>query len=245
MFAEDSAFFAETDPEATDIISSIAKIAESHGLTINGDKAKIMTTDGSEAKVDLEGVQLEQVREFKYLVSLLEDKKIAATAEVNSRIGKDSTAFISLKWSVWKKNSISLTTKMRLLRTLVLPILLYGSETWTLLKLDSNKLETFQMRCLRQILGISILSRIRNEHIRDSCGHQPTVEEQIRIRRLRWFGHVCRMDTTRPPRNLMWRKRPTQWKVQRAAPEKTWIKHIEADLKILWCSKSSRMEACR
>ncbi|EYC02451.1 hypothetical protein Y032_0100g3310 [Ancylostoma ceylanicum] len=175
MLADDSAIFAETDTEATDIISSIAKIAESYGLRINGDKTKII----------LEGVQLEQVREVKCFGFLLEEKKVAATAEVNNRIGKASKAFASLKWCVWKKNGISLTTKMRLFRTLVMPIILYGSETWTLLKLDLNKLETFQMRCLRQILGISILSRIRNEHIRDSCGQKPTVEEQIRIQRLR------------------------------------------------------------
>ncbi|EYC33440.1 hypothetical protein Y032_0002g801 [Ancylostoma ceylanicum] len=100
-----------------------------------------MTTDGSEAKVYLEGVQLEQVQEFKYLGSLLEEKKVAATAEVNSsRIGKASAAFASLKWCVWNKNGIWLTTKMRLFRTLVMPILLYGSETWTLLKLDLKNL---------------------------------------------------------------------------------------------------------
>ncbi|EYC27241.1 hypothetical protein Y032_0009g600 [Ancylostoma ceylanicum] len=100
MFADDSAIFAETDTEATDIISSIAEVAESYGLRINGDKTKIMTTDGSEAKVYLEGVQLEQVQEFKYLGSLSEEKKVAATAKVNSRIGKASAAFASLKWCV-------------------------------------------------------------------------------------------------------------------------------------------------
>ncbi|EYC03920.1 hypothetical protein Y032_0091g2500 [Ancylostoma ceylanicum] len=100
MFADDSAIFAETYTEATDIISSIAEVAESYGLRINGDKTKIMTTDGSEAKVYLEGVQLEQVQEFKYLGSLLEENEVAATAEVNSRIGKASAAFASLKWCV-------------------------------------------------------------------------------------------------------------------------------------------------
>ncbi|EYC12948.1 hypothetical protein Y032_0045g1174 [Ancylostoma ceylanicum] len=98
-----------------------------------------MTTDGSEVKIYLEAVQLEQVQEFKYLGSLVEEKKVAATAEVNSRIGKASTAFASLKWCVWKKNGIALTTKMRLFQTIVMPILLYGSETWTLVKLNLNK----------------------------------------------------------------------------------------------------------
>ncbi|EYB95097.1 hypothetical protein Y032_0164g3565 [Ancylostoma ceylanicum] len=84
-------------------ISSIAEVAESYRLRINGDKTKIMTTDGSEAKVYLEGVQLDQVQEFKYLGSLLEEKKVAATAEVNNRIGKASAAFASLKWCVEEK----------------------------------------------------------------------------------------------------------------------------------------------
>ncbi|EYC02030.1 hypothetical protein Y032_0102g3441 [Ancylostoma ceylanicum] len=100
MFADDSTIFADTDTKATDIISSIAEVAESYGLRINGDKTKIMTTNGSEAKVYLEGVQLEQVQEFKYLGSLLEEKKVAATIEVNSRIEKASAAFASLKWCV-------------------------------------------------------------------------------------------------------------------------------------------------
>ncbi|EYC36865.1 hypothetical protein Y032_0849g2671 [Ancylostoma ceylanicum] len=54
MFVDDSAIFAET--------VTVAEVAESYGLRINGDKRKIMTTDGSEAKLYLEGVQLEQVQ---------------------------------------------------------------------------------------------------------------------------------------------------------------------------------------
>ena len=120
---------------------------------------------------------------------------------------------------------------MRLFRSLIIPILLYGSETWTLLKSDMNKLEVFQMKCLRQILRVSLRDHIRNETIRTRCECQPTIDEQIQKRRLRWFGHVCRMTTNQLPYRLLWRKRPTQWKMERPAPKKTWNKQIEEDLR--------------
>ena len=70
------------------------------------------------------------------------------------------------------------------------------------------------MRCQRQILGVSLPDLQRNETIRARCYHQPSVKEQIKKRRLQWFGQVCRMNTSRLPQKLLWRKRPA-WRVQR------------------------------
>ena len=86
------------------------------------------------------------------------------------------------------------------------------------------------MRCLRQVLQISLHDHIRNEIIRNRCEHQPIIEELIQKRRMRWLGHVCRMNNNRLPHRLLYRIRPTQWKIQRTAPKKTWIKQIEDDL---------------
>ncbi|EYC37399.1 hypothetical protein Y032_0795g2395 [Ancylostoma ceylanicum] len=79
MFVGDNAIFAKTDADATatDILSSIAGIAESHGLRINGDKTRIMTTNSSKSSVYHEGVKLKQVQEFKHLGCLVEEKKVA------------------------------------------------------------------------------------------------------------------------------------------------------------------------
>uniref|UniRef100_A0A914XBV3 Reverse transcriptase domain-containing protein n=1 Tax=Plectus sambesii TaxID=2011161 RepID=A0A914XBV3_9BILA len=192
MFADDSAVFANTDAEATDTLYNIAQIAQSYGLKINAEKTKALTTDGLPAHVHLNGVQIEQVREFKYLGSLVQEKKTASSVKVYSWIGQATAAFASLKWCVWKKLNISAKTKIHLFRSLVLPILLYGSEMWTLLKADASKLEQ---------------------------------------RRLRWFGHVCRMNDDRLPRRLLWCQRPPEWKIQRAAPKKTWLKCVEEDLR--------------
>ena len=87
------------------------------------------------------------------------------------------------------------------------------------------------MRCLRQILGVSLCDHNRNETVRMKCDNQPLIGEQIQKRRLRWFGHVCRMSTNRLPHKLLWRAKPDHWRVQRAAPKKTWLRNIEEDLK--------------
>ena len=171
--------------------------------------------------VYLDGIQIEQIEKFKYLGSLLQEKKVASTAEIYSRIGQATAAFASLKWCLWKNHNITIKTKICLFWTLIIPILLYGSETWTTLKSDIKKLETFQLRCLRQILGVSLCDHYQNETVRTKCDNQPLIKEQIQKRRLRWFGHVCRMNTNRLPHKLLWREKPDHRRVQRAAPKKT------------------------
>ncbi|RXN27750.1 hypothetical protein ROHU_019759 [Labeo rohita] len=231
MFADDSAIFAHDDAEATDILYDIARHARPYGLKISAEKTKVMTTDGSPAAVYLEDVQLEQVQKFKYLSSLIQEKKIAATADIHSRIGQATAAFASLRRCVWRKSNVTLSTKIRLYRSMMLSILLYGSEAWVILKHDLNKLEVFQMRCLRQILQVSLCDRISNDEIRHRCHDQPSIDKQIQRRQLRWFGHVCRMSDHRLPHRLLWRQCPDHWRIRRDAPKKIWVKQIEHDLK--------------
>ena len=105
---------------------------------------------------------------------------------------------------------------------------------------------TGEWRCLRQIHGISLCDRVHNEVIRGRCQQQPTSDQQIQQRRLRWFGYVCRMDTARLPHQLLWRQRPAKWKDQRNVPNKTWVKQIEDDHKMhrldLGQTKASAMD---
>lgn len=59
-------------------------------------------------------MQIEQLREFKDLGSLVREKKVASTAEMYSRIGQAAAAFPSLRWCIWKKTNVTLITKIRL-----------------------------------------------------------------------------------------------------------------------------------
>ena len=64
----------------------------------------------------------------------------------------------------WKGLGIKL--KIKLLNTCIFPIAMYGCEAWTLLESDMKKINSFEMQCYRNILGISWVHKITNENIR-------------------------------------------------------------------------------
>ena len=111
-FADDSLIFANTETEASAIIHEIKNAAYSYGLTINADKTKLFTSDGSRAIINLDNVQLEGVQHFKYLASIAEEQKIAATTDITTRIGQAAAAFGALTWCFWHKSNINISTKM-------------------------------------------------------------------------------------------------------------------------------------
>ena len=82
-------------------------------------------------------------------------------------------------------------------KSLILSILLYNSETWTLKETDKRRLRVFEMSVLRRILGISIRDRWRNNDIRERLHMEQDVISMIQRRRLLYFGHVNRMKENR------------------------------------------------
>jgi len=84
--------------------------------------------------------------------------------------------------------------------TCIVPVLLYGSELWTLLSSDSSRLEAFHMCCQRQILRVKWQDMIPNTAIPEKTG-LPSVTAIIEARRTALFGHVARFDDCVPTRS--------------------------------------------
>ena len=103
-------------------------------------------------------------------------------------IGIASTAMHSMN-KVWRQTRLQLQTKLRLYQSCILSILLYVSETWTLLQEDLRKLEAFDMRCRRMILGIRWHDFVRNAEVVDRT-NLPSVRDVIANRRNSLFGYV-------------------------------------------------------
>ena len=81
---------------------------------------------------------------------------------------------------------------MKIFRASVLPVLLYGSELWSLTVAEEQRLKAFYMKCIRTITGVSIADRMKNDLVLQLT-EQPPLENILRRNRLRWFGHVNRM----------------------------------------------------
>ena len=121
-------------------------------------------------------------------------------------------------------------------------VLLYGSECWRVTKTDMKSLSSFHHNCLKQICKIFWPNTITNTNLLKLTN--PTcIQNQIRQKRLRWLGHVLRMDRSAIPKiALRWTpagKRP------RGRPNTTWRKTIKNELKSLdlTCAEFSKATA--
>ena len=85
----------------------------------------------------------------------------------------------------------------------IISTLLYGSETWTTYARQEKRLNSFHMRCLRRILGISWQDKIPNTEVLAKAG-LPSMFTLLRQRRLRWLGHVRRMEDGRIPKDILY-----------------------------------------
>ena len=92
--------------------------------------------------------------------------------DVQARLAKANQAFGSLN-AVWKTKQPRVKTKIKIFKSNVLSMLLYGSECWKITKEICKKLDTFQTKCLRRIRVIFWPEKIRNEDLIKSCTMDP------------------------------------------------------------------------
>ena len=106
------------------------KASTSYGMVISAKKTKPMTnnTSGINTEIKVNGQKLETVTSFKYLGSVITDE--GSKPEVFCRIARTTAALTRLK-PVWNDRSISLISKIRLMRSLVTSIVLYAWESRT------------------------------------------------------------------------------------------------------------------
>ncbi|GAB4813537.1 hypothetical protein N2152v2_000583 [Parachlorella kessleri] len=140
---------------------------------------------------------VERVRQLEYLGIQLSDTG-TLDAELSARLKKAAHKCHTLQ-PTFSLRSLGLRAKLRIFEGTVMPTLLYGAHSWALTAQQEQRLHTFHMRCLRRILGLSLLDRIPNSVILACCGQQP-IKEQLRLQRLLWLGHLVRMPDTRLPK---------------------------------------------
>ena len=92
-----------------------------------------------------------------------------------------------------------------------------------------KKTKDIQMRCLHDILGVTLWDRMRNTAIQEKIG-ELLVEDQLRQRGLQWFGHVWRMATHHPQRQLV-QCRPSGRKRPPGGAPLQWVELISDDLR--------------
>ena len=136
------------------LVECLDKVSTAYGMEISAEKIKLMAnnTSGINKEIKINGQKFETITCFKYLGSVITDE--GSKPEILSRIAQETAALTRLK-PVWIDKSISLSSKIRLMRSLVRSIFLYACESWTLTAELQRRIQAMEMRCYRKILHIS------------------------------------------------------------------------------------------
>ena len=85
----------------------------------------------------------------------------------------------------------------------IVPTALYGAEAWGMRSAERSKVNVLEMKCLRSLVAVSRMDRVRNEEVRRRAGIESELASRADQRALRWFGHVERMDEYRMARRVL------------------------------------------
>ena len=166
-----------------------------YGMQISVEKTKLMTnnTNGISSSIRVNGEKLETVQSFKYLGAIVTDE--GSMPEIRSRIAQTIAALTKLK-IIWDDKNIDLSSRIRLLCSLVMSIFLYSCETWKLTAEIERKIQTVGMRSFRRLLGISYKDHVTNEKVRSriqkAIGPYEKLLSTVKRRKMKWYGHVTR-----------------------------------------------------
>ena len=97
--------------------------------------------------------------------------------------------------SIFKSRDITLPTKVRLVKAMVFPVVMYGCESWTVKKAEHRRIDAFEMWCWRTLLRVPWTAKRSNQSILKEINHGISLEGMMLKLKLQYFGHLRRVDS--------------------------------------------------
>ena len=164
-YADDTTLMAESKEELKHFLMKVKEESEKVGLKLNIQKTKIMAS----GPITSWQIDEETVADFIFLGS-----KITAggdcSHEIKRRFLLGRKVMTNLD-SLLKSRDITLPTKVRLVRAMVFPVVMYGCESWTVKKAECQRIDAFELWCWRKLLRVPWTARRSNQV--NPKGNQP------------------------------------------------------------------------
>ena len=94
--------------------------------------------------------------------------------------------------SIFKSRDITLPTKVRLVKAIVFPVVMYGCESWTVKKAERQRIDAFELWCWRRLLRVPWTARRSNQPILKEISPGCSLEGMMLKLKLQYFGHLMR-----------------------------------------------------
>ncbi|KAJ4435353.1 hypothetical protein ANN_17966 [Periplaneta americana] len=205
VYAVDVNMLGENPQRLRENTGILLEVNNEIGLKVNPEKTKYMIMSRDEnivrnGNIKIGNLSFEEVEKFKYVgatVTNINDIR----EEIKHRINMGNACYYSVE-KLLSSSLLSKNLKVRIYKTVILPVVLYGCETWTLTLREEHRLRVFENKVLRKIFGAKrdeVTGEWRKLHNTElhALYTSPDIIRNIKSRRLRWAGHVARMGESR------------------------------------------------
>ena len=178
---------AESEEELQSLLMKVKEESEKIGLTLNIQKTRIMAC-GPITAWQVGGETVETVADFIFLGS-----KITADGDCSHEIKRClllGRKIMTNRDSMLKSRDITLSTKVRLVKAMVFPIVMYGCERWNIRKAEHQRIDAFELWCGRRLLRVPWTERRSNQSILKEINPEYSLEGLMLKLKLQYFGHL-------------------------------------------------------
>ena len=178
---------AESEEELKSLLTKVKEESEKAGLKLNIQKTKIMAS-GAVTSWEIDGETVETVSDFIFWGS-----KITADGDSSHEIKRclllGRKVMTNLD-GILKSRDITLPTKVRLVKAMVFPLVMYGCESWTVKKAERQRIEAFELWCWRRLLRVPWTARRSNQSILKEISPAISLEGMMLKLKIQYFGHL-------------------------------------------------------
>ena len=180
---------AESEEKLKGLLTKVKEESEKVGLKLNIQKTKIMASSPI-TSWEINGETVETVSHFIFLGS-----KITADGDFSHEIKRHlllGRKVMTNLDSIFKSRDITLPTKVRLVKAMVFPVVMYGCESWTVKKAECRRIDAFELYCWRRLLRVPWTARRSNQSVLKEISPGCSLEGMTLKLKLQYFGHLMR-----------------------------------------------------
>ena len=177
---------AESEEELKSLLMKVKEESEKVGLKLNIQKTKIVAS-GPVTSWQIDGETVETVSDFIFFFG----SKITADGDCSHEIKRHlllGRKVMTNLDSIFKSRDITLPTKVRLVKAMVFPVVMYGCESWTVKKAERQRIDVFELWCWRRLLRVPRTVRRSNQSILKEINPEYSLAGVML--KLQYFGHL-------------------------------------------------------